>query len=163
MFQALLELIQEKRWDKIRVQDILDRTGVGRSTFYAHYDNKFHLLTDEIPTLTLPVSDAEGQADLLPLFEHVAEMRPIMLPLMSQPLLGEIMDTFQQRLATAWTEHLVTNGIAEERRPVAAELLSGGFMSVARHWIKAGCDPEPAIICAEFTDYSNLVLAQAAR
>lgn len=162
LFGALVELIQQKRWDKIRVQDILDRTGVGRSTFYAHFDNKFDLLTAEIPNVTLPISAADGDPDLLPLFEHVQEMRPIMLPLMSQPLLGEMMDTFQRRLATAWTDHLVKLGVPEERRTVAAELLAGGFMSVTRHWLKAGCEPDPATICAEFTAYSNGILARAA-
>lgn len=158
---ALLELIQEKRWDRIRVQDILDRTGVGRSTFYAHYDNKFDLLTADIPTITLPISEADGQPDLLPLFEHVAEMRPIMLPLMSQPLLGEIMDVFQRQLADAWSEHLGTAGIADERQQIASELLAGGFMAVARRWLKEGCRQPPADVCAEFTAYSTSILATA--
>ncbi len=143
------------------MQDILDRTGVGRSTFYAHFDNKFDLLTAEIPSLTLPISEADGEPDLLPLFEHVQEMRPVMLPLLSQPLLGEIVDTFQRRLAEAWTEYLAGIGVAAEHRVVPAELLAGGFMSVARDWLKAGCEPGPVAICREFTPYSDAVLALA--
>ena len=38
--RALIELIQERDYDEITVQQILDRAGVGRSTFYAHYRNK---------------------------------------------------------------------------------------------------------------------------
>ena len=37
---ALVELIQEKPFDEITVQQILDRAGVGRSTFYEHYATK---------------------------------------------------------------------------------------------------------------------------
>ena len=37
---ALIELIQERRYDAITVQQIIDRAGVGRATFYAHYRNK---------------------------------------------------------------------------------------------------------------------------
>jgi AcrR family transcriptional regulator len=41
---ALVELVLTKRWAKITVQDLLDRAGVGRSTFYAHYRSKDDLL-----------------------------------------------------------------------------------------------------------------------
>jgi AcrR family transcriptional regulator len=37
---AFGQLIREKGYDAITVQDILDRADVGRATFYAHYQNK---------------------------------------------------------------------------------------------------------------------------
>ncbi len=42
--RALIELIQERDFDTITVQNILDRAGVGRTTFYAHYRNKDDVL-----------------------------------------------------------------------------------------------------------------------
>jgi len=41
---VLVQLLLDKRYDSITVQDILDRTDVGRSTFYAHFTDKEDLL-----------------------------------------------------------------------------------------------------------------------
>jgi AcrR family transcriptional regulator len=42
---ALLALLQEKRYEDISVQDIIERADVARSTFYVHYLDKDDLLT----------------------------------------------------------------------------------------------------------------------
>jgi AcrR family transcriptional regulator len=42
--QALIELISERGYDAITIQDIVDRANVGRTTFYLHYSSKDDLL-----------------------------------------------------------------------------------------------------------------------
>ncbi|MEQ1894843.1 MAG: helix-turn-helix domain-containing protein, partial [Planctomycetota bacterium] len=44
---ALVALIQEKPFDAITVQDVLDRAGVSRSTFYAHFRDKEDLFVSD--------------------------------------------------------------------------------------------------------------------
>jgi AcrR family transcriptional regulator len=43
---ALMELINERGYDAITVQDIVDRADVGRTTFYLHYSSKDELFMD---------------------------------------------------------------------------------------------------------------------
>jgi AcrR family transcriptional regulator len=44
LVEALASLIQEKRYELITVQNIIDRADVGRSTFYEHYRDKEDLM-----------------------------------------------------------------------------------------------------------------------
>lgn len=44
--QAFVELVNEKRYEDIVIQDILDKSGVSRSTFYSHFKTKDDLLID---------------------------------------------------------------------------------------------------------------------
>jgi AcrR family transcriptional regulator len=41
--KALIELIGEKGYDAITIQDIVDRANIGRTTFYLHYHSKDEL------------------------------------------------------------------------------------------------------------------------
>lgn len=41
---ALIELVGEKGYESVTIQELLDRANVGRSTFYAHFQDKEQLL-----------------------------------------------------------------------------------------------------------------------
>lgn len=51
LLQALTELLTEKTFDEIRVTDLCEKAGIHRSTFYAHFEDKRHLLTFGIQEL----------------------------------------------------------------------------------------------------------------
>ncbi|MFN8373121.1 MAG: TetR family transcriptional regulator [Anaerolineae bacterium] len=42
--QAVMDLLSEKEFGKITVQDITARAGVNRATFYAHFEDKYMLM-----------------------------------------------------------------------------------------------------------------------
>lgn len=43
IMQAFINLLKEKSFEKITVQDILEKTPVTRATFYAHYHDKYEI------------------------------------------------------------------------------------------------------------------------
>lgn len=161
LFEALLELIQEKRWEKIRVQDLLDRTGLGRSTFYAHFDNKFDLLTAAIPSVTLPIgTTGKEMPDLQPLFDHVEAMQPVLRPLLSQPLLSDITDAFHRQLGEAWRSHLDARGVEQQAAAMTSQFLAGALMAVCRDWLVHDCKRPAHELCNDFTELVARVTAE---
>jgi len=63
---ALMELTLERGYDRVTVQDILDKADVGRSTFYAHYRDKDDLLVSEFEALHPSLSVRPGSLDAGP-------------------------------------------------------------------------------------------------
>jgi hypothetical protein len=155
--EALLELIQHQRWDKITVQDLLDRTGVSRSTFYSHYDNKLDVLTSDIPQVTsaFAFGPSDEVLDLGPLFEHVDEMAPVLDPLFSQPVLGDITDRFHRGFVEAWRERLADDPRASGVLP---EFLAGALVSVIKDHVTNRHRRPAAIVAAETEVYVRALL-----
>lgn len=80
--QALIELVLEKRYRSITVQDLLDRADVGRSTFYSHYRGKDDLLLRSFEAMLEMLdgrvdadSDRQRLAPVEELFRHVGDFR----------------------------------------------------------------------------------------
>ena len=46
LFNSLLNLMKIKNFEKIKISEICEESLVNRSTFYAHYDDKYELLID---------------------------------------------------------------------------------------------------------------------
>lgn len=80
---ALVELMQEKPFDNITVQEVLDRADVSRTTFYTHYRDKDDLFLSDVEDFlegmsTLLTRKGASQKRVAPvreLFTHLADVR----------------------------------------------------------------------------------------
>ena len=57
LFSSLLDLMREKQFEEIKVNDICSKALVNRSTFYSHYQDKYELLSDCINNLKLSLTN----------------------------------------------------------------------------------------------------------
>ena len=166
---ALLDLIKEKGFDALSVEEITDRANLGRATFYLHYKDKEDLLLDEfremasnrvqvlseIPALFWrstqgQIELVDSRAPMMPLllvFEHASQNADLYRILVrgenSQRLFDQIREIIVQAINEILRIRLQTE--PPGRSPeVPVEMLaayfSGALMMTINWWLK---QPEP--------------------
>src|SRR5512140_1252602 len=80
---AMMQLLSEKGYEAITVQDILERAGIGRSTFYSHYFDKedvhASMMEQMLADMTQQLPEkytGQGLIPSLELFRHIYRDRP---------------------------------------------------------------------------------------
>jgi AcrR family transcriptional regulator len=148
--RAWVALILEKPFDSITVQEVLDRAGVSRSTFYGHYRDKNDLLIsgfDEgLHVMSMLLVRQNERSDRLApvreVFAHVGEMRQLQTALASSGKLHDFMDLAQAHFARAIEQRLAAlsraKGIPANQRPAIAQALAGSFLALMTWWLRRG-------------------------
>lgn len=72
--EALTDLILERGYEAVTVQDVIDRADVGRSTFYAHFLDKDDLLMAILGDVEMPAPDHTTWAPDDPAFGWTLEL-----------------------------------------------------------------------------------------
>jgi AcrR family transcriptional regulator len=146
LIQALVELVLEKRYDKITIQDLLNRADVGRSTFYAHYRGKDDLLLRSFEGMLEGLDqalepDAVGRPRLAPvreLFDHVSEFQPFLAALVRARMAERLYHTGAACMSRAIERRLAAlPGAAADAVPPAirAQALAAVMFALLRLWV----------------------------
>lgn len=153
LHNALLELIVEQGYETITVQNIIDRANVGRSTFYAHYQDKEDLLVCELDDLiytlswdveTLPVTDGETESrryilSALSLFRHTQEHFSLYKAMVGGQGIDIVFKTTHAhfcRSIQAQIEQVVPDGGTPSVPPsIMAQYLAGALLTLLTWWL----------------------------
>jgi AcrR family transcriptional regulator len=160
---ALLELIKEKDYDEISIEEITERANVGRTTFYLHYKDKEDLLMEEFSTIMyeraqvlaeipfsvwVPVSDEdlqknESQRPMLLVFEHIHNNSELYYLLLKSTNSSKIIERIR-KISTDAIVKFVEAKMETDPLPILtkvpieffAAFFSGALISVVSWWIR---------------------------
>ncbi|MDO4242436.1 MAG: TetR/AcrR family transcriptional regulator [Actinomyces sp.] len=125
--RAFIELVGEKGYAGLTVQEILDRADVGRSTFYTHFHSKEdllglvvvsicdHVLAPSAPEVTHDFTTRRAPVDIVEhMLTHVAEegsaVRALLAGGTGAPLVQRLRQALTERVGTIFPDVLSSGG-----------------------------------------------------
>ncbi len=153
---ALIELMLERRYDEITVQDIIDRANVGRSTFYAHYLDKEDLLVSgftQVLDALRQHMEQHQQGDwrtppgLAFFFQHVQTHHQLYKALVRGGGIELLYKKGHERLRQNIEQHLVALVPAGQ---TLADYMAGAILTMLRWWLDNGMPYPPEQMDAMF-------------
>lgn len=140
LHQALVALILERGWDRVSVQEVCARAGVGRSTFYVHFADKEDLLIgglddvrDALRRQCRPGTPPFGF--LRGLMAHADESRRMFRAVIGKKSGLAVQRRFRQVVLELVGEDLAAMGVAEPRRQLTERYLAGALVEILMWWI----------------------------
>jgi AcrR family transcriptional regulator len=150
---SLVALLQERDFEQITVQDVLDRAGVGRSTFYVHYRDKNDLFLSDVEDFFEMCSSLLSRNNsrperLLPVqevFTHIREMREFYAAVVRSGKINDVEILERGFFARSIEERLQAAGLKMEsvQRSAKAHALAGSFFSLFNWWVDKGMKADP--------------------
>ena len=152
---ALLKLLFEKPIDDITVQDVLDRAGVGRSTFYLHFSDRDDLLLSQLEmflefmstVLSVREEKSNRVAPVEEMFAHIGNQNKLVKVLSDAGRLKDFYDLAEGYFARGIEGRLVESGrlknLSQRELAARATALSGSLLSLLRWWLDRGEKESP--------------------
>ena len=153
---ALIALMQEKPFETITVQDVLDRAHVSRSTFYTHYSDKDDLLMSDaeefFEAISMALSAHGDKSDrVFPVrefFAHLSDVQPFFKALVKSGKFSENMELARGHFARGIERRLSElprgNAIPSKELPALAFAHAGALLSLVTWWIDRGMRESPS-------------------
>ena len=143
-------MIQEKPIDQVTVQEVLDRAGVGRSTFYLHFHDKDDLFFSELEQalenwstfLSGSREESNRVAPVAEVFAHIAQQKKLYRALVESGRIEAFFDLAQEYFARGIAQRLKTSvsvgNLPERELRPRSHALAGSLLSLLKWWLAHG-------------------------
>ncbi|MGZ3183483.1 MAG: TetR/AcrR family transcriptional regulator [Telluria sp.] len=150
---ALIALLAEKPWEDIAVQDLCERAGIGRSTFYLHHTHKEELLAAGLDSLKAQVRAQAAPAlrfgFLDGLVAHVDEQRQIFRSIIGRRSGHTVQRMFRDTIEELVREDLTAAPAQVPEPELRARFIAGGVVEALALWLDRPRDqPAPELVQA---------------
>ncbi len=147
LHEALIELILEKGFDKVTVQDVITRANIGRSTFYLHFKDTEDLFLSGFENLwslfehhlTDQTSEKASVWDLsLIVFQHAQSYTDVYKALVGKQG-GNLMSAHMHKYLSALVREALKNQWAKKNEKVPLEIvvyhLASSLTALLAWWV----------------------------
>ena len=168
---AFLALVSRRPYARIRVSDITRKAGVGRATFYAHFESKDALLPAELVRVVLPMLvELPGDpclVDCTKLFTHVQHAREIYRSLMAGIARVEnermLQDAIEVRIASLLATPMVETSATVSTPSFVPRFVAGTILTLIAWSLEQAVAPPPADLQAAYHGLVGYALQGGAR
>ncbi len=156
MQTAVLELILEKGYDAVSIQDITDRADLARATFYIHFKDKDELIWSVIEDVIHATEEEVTRdfAGILPphhaeyhgyrnIFEHVERNRDIYRVILGSKGSSEMADRVHRYMVEETLRDIANFQIyagLQQPPEITAQIVVGSILSLAIWWLETPND-----------------------
>ena len=170
IFAAFNELLTQKKYNKIMVQEIIDKADVGRTTFYAHFPTKDDLLREMCTTLfnhvfsdvlemekTHDFSAATDRSETMitHILYHLRDNRKNILGVLSCESGELFLQFFKQYLNNLFERNMSVNNCGKLPKDFIINHISGSFINMVQWWIKGRLKQSPEELARYFKAVIN--------
>jgi AcrR family transcriptional regulator len=142
---AMLQLMPERGWDDLKIQEICERANVGRSTFYMHYCSKDDLLSESLNDLrdALSVAVTEDSEQYQPLafmnglLAHMVEQRRIFKAVIGRRSGQGVERRFREMVFQLIDQDLAKRNYPKVQQQMVGRYLAGGVVDLMAWWVDA--------------------------
>ncbi len=151
LYNALIELMKNKTFEEIKVSDICTKALINRTTFYAHYDDKYELLSDCIANIKEELSKElakntsisntkEYYIEMIKLFlDHIEDKKDTYLAIAINNKNSILTDILYDAIDHDIIHHL-SNDISFSTKSIPSEIIAkfylGAVTNIGITWIQ---------------------------